>query len=127
MKLRYAVVYEAGTHNLSAYAPDLPGCVATGGSLDKIRQNMREAMTLHLDLIREHGEPIPQPMTSVGEASKIIVAITKRPMNSRRTAFSSRPRSRSSSKSTHLRAPWRVPLATSQAMYDRSPSTRAAA
>ena len=68
MKLRYAVVYESGTRNLSAYAPDLPGCVATGGSLDKIRQNMREAMTLHLNLIREHGEPIPQPMTSVGEA-----------------------------------------------------------
>ena len=63
MKLRYAVVYEAGTHNLSAYTPDLPGCVATGRSLDKIRQNMREAMTLHLGLMREHGKPFPQPMT----------------------------------------------------------------
>ena len=68
MKLRYAVVYEAGTQNLSAYAPDLPGCVATGRTLDRIRQNMREAMTLHLDLMREHGEPFPQPTTSAGEA-----------------------------------------------------------
>ena len=68
MKLQYAVVYEAGPHNLSAYAPDLPGCVATGRSLDKIRQNMRAAMTLHLDLMREHGEPFPQPVMSVDEA-----------------------------------------------------------
>lgn len=68
MKLQYAVVYEAGPHNLSAYAPDLPGCVATGQSLDKIRQSMREAITLHLDLMREHGEPFPQPMVSVDEA-----------------------------------------------------------
>ena len=67
MKLRYAVVYEAGTQNLSAYASDLPGCVATGRTLDKIRQNMREAMTLHLDLMREHGEPFPRPTTSAGE------------------------------------------------------------
>lgn len=68
MKLQYAVVYEAGPHNRSAYAPDLPGCVATGRSLDMIRQNMREAMTLHLDLMREHGEPFPQPVMSVDEA-----------------------------------------------------------
>lgn len=61
-------VYEAGPHSLSAYAPDLPGCVATGQSLDMIRQNMIEAMTLHPDLMREHGEPFPQPGMSVDEA-----------------------------------------------------------
>jgi predicted RNase H-like HicB family nuclease len=33
--MRYAVVVEIAGNNYSAYVPDLPGCIATGGTLEK--------------------------------------------------------------------------------------------
>ena len=51
--------------NFSAYAPDLPGCVATGTSIDEVQREMREAIELHLEGMREDGDPIPQPSSSV--------------------------------------------------------------
>lgn len=62
---RYAVVIERGPNNLSAYVPDLPGCITTGRTLDEIDHNIREAMELHLEGMMEDGEPIPEPTTSV--------------------------------------------------------------
>jgi predicted RNase H-like HicB family nuclease len=62
---KYAIVIEQGEHNLSAYVPDLPGCVATGRTVREIERNIREAIELHLDGMREDGEPIPEPHTAV--------------------------------------------------------------
>jgi predicted RNase H-like HicB family nuclease len=62
---KYAIVIEQGEHNLSAYVPDLPGCVTTGRTLPEIEPNIREAIELHLEGLREDGEPIPEPHTSV--------------------------------------------------------------
>lgn len=62
---RYAVVIEAGEHNLSAYVPDLPGCVTTGKSVEEIERNIREAIALHLEGLLEDGDPIPEPHTTV--------------------------------------------------------------
>lgn len=61
--MRYAMIIEAGEQNYSAYLPDLPGCVATGRTLEEVRQRMREAIELHLAGMREDGLPIPQPTT----------------------------------------------------------------
>lgn len=63
--MRYAVVIEQAEGNLSAYVPDLPGCVTTGGTLQEIEQNIQEAITLHLQGMREDGLPIPVPSTLV--------------------------------------------------------------
>jgi predicted RNase H-like HicB family nuclease len=60
---RYAVVIEQGANNLSAYVPDLPGCVTTGKTVAEIERNIREAISLHLEGMREDGEPIPEPGT----------------------------------------------------------------
>lgn len=60
---RYAVVIERGVNNLSAYVPDLPGCVTTGKTVEEIERNIREAISLHLEGMREDGEPIPEPTT----------------------------------------------------------------
>jgi len=57
----YWAVVEKGERNYSAYFPDLPGCVATGGSLEEVREHLREALVLHLESMREDGEPIPLP------------------------------------------------------------------
>lgn len=61
--MRYAMIIETGKQNYSAYLPDLPGCIATGKTLDEVRERMREAIELHLAGMREDGLPIPQPTT----------------------------------------------------------------
>ena len=62
---KYAVVIERGENNLSAYVPDLPGCITTGRTIEEIERNMREAIELHLEGLREDSEPIPEPRTAV--------------------------------------------------------------
>jgi predicted RNase H-like HicB family nuclease len=61
----YAIVIEKGTANYGAYVPDLPGCIATGDTLEETEQNIREAITFHLEGLREEGLPIPQPNSKV--------------------------------------------------------------
>jgi len=58
---QFLVVIEQGQDNHSAYAPDLPGCVATGRTPEETLQAMREAIALHLQGMREDGLPIPEP------------------------------------------------------------------
>lgn len=61
--MRYAIVIEQAEHNLSAYVPDLPGCVATGATVEELKNTMAEAIAMHLDGMREDGTPIPEPST----------------------------------------------------------------
>jgi predicted RNase H-like HicB family nuclease len=62
--MEYLVVIEKADGNYSAYSPDLPGCAATGDTKDEALQNMRGAIAMHLEGLREDGEPIPPPSTS---------------------------------------------------------------
>lgn len=43
------------------YAPDLPGLGVVGDTLEEVRQLVREGIALHLESLKEHGEPIPKP------------------------------------------------------------------
>ena len=63
--MRYAVVIEKATNNYSAYVPDLPGCIATGTTIEEAEQLIREAIVFHLTGLREDGVPIPQPSSQV--------------------------------------------------------------
>ncbi len=63
--MRYAVVIERAQHNFSAYVPDLPGCVATGGTVAEVQKAIREAIELHLSGMREDGVPFPPPSSQV--------------------------------------------------------------
>ena len=58
---RFLIIVEDAGNNYSAYSPDLPGCVATGDTVEEVEQNMREAIEFHLEGMRLHGEPIPEP------------------------------------------------------------------
>jgi len=60
MKKYLIVIEETGT-GYSAYSPDLPGCVSTGATRTEVEKNMREAISFHLDGLREDGEPVPEP------------------------------------------------------------------
>ena len=59
--MRYAMIIEQGERNYSAYLPDLPGCIATGKTIEELKQRMSEAIELHLRGMREDGLPIPEP------------------------------------------------------------------
>jgi predicted RNase H-like HicB family nuclease len=59
--MQYAMIVEKGERNFSAYLPDLPGCIATGQTLEEVRQRMHETVELHLRGMREDGLPIPEP------------------------------------------------------------------
>ena len=59
--MQYAMIIEKGERNYSAYFPDLPGCIATGETLDEVKRRMREALELHLRGMREDGVPFPEP------------------------------------------------------------------
>ena len=63
--MRYAIVIEKAEGNYSAYVPDLPGCVATGATVEETEESIREAIAFHLDGMREDGMPIPQASSHV--------------------------------------------------------------
>ena len=61
---RFLVVIEKVDGNHSVYSPDVPGCVATGGTREAAEQNMREALRMHVHGLLEDGLPIPSPESS---------------------------------------------------------------
>ncbi len=63
--MKYAVVIENCGTNYSAYVPDLPGCVATGATVEETEKHIREAIEFHLDGMREDGTPVPPPSSRV--------------------------------------------------------------
>ena len=63
--MRYAVVIEAAGESYSAYAPDVPGCVATGRTVEDAERRMREAIAFHLEGLRADGLPVPVPSSRV--------------------------------------------------------------
>lgn len=62
---RYAIVIEKAANNFGGYVPDLPGCVATGATVEETETLLREAISLHLKGMEEDGLPIPEPSSVV--------------------------------------------------------------
>ena len=63
IEMRYAVVIEKTDTGYSAYVPDLSGCVSVGSTREEMDRNIREAIDLYLDELREQGAAIPTPST----------------------------------------------------------------
>ncbi len=59
--MRYTIIIERGPNNFSAYAPDFPGCVAAADTEEETIQLMQEALELHVEDMRQRGEPVPEP------------------------------------------------------------------
>jgi predicted RNase H-like HicB family nuclease len=64
--MRYAIVIEKALDNYSAYVPDLPGCVATGTTVEEVEKEIREAIRFHIQGLKEDGIPVPGP-TSIAD------------------------------------------------------------
>lgn len=58
---RYLIVIEETRTGFSAYSPDLPGCIATGGTREEVEQEMQGAIEFHLEGLELAGEDIPKP------------------------------------------------------------------
>lgn len=65
--MKYAIVIERTPNNYAAYAPDLPGCAATANTREEVIQLMRDGIPIHIEGLREEGEAVPQPQTTVIE------------------------------------------------------------
>jgi len=62
--MKYAVVIEKGPESFGAYAPDLPGCAVAGDTKEEVVLLIQEAIELHLQSLKEHGDEIPPPASS---------------------------------------------------------------
>ena len=62
--MKYAIVIEKGPTSFGAYAPDIPGCAVVGESRGEVVKLIREAIELHLQSLKEHGEEIPPPAST---------------------------------------------------------------
>ena len=63
--MRYAVVIEKSDQGYGAYVPDLPGVISVGDSQEEVTANIRQAIALHLEGLRDSGDDIPEPKTLV--------------------------------------------------------------
>lgn len=64
--MKYVYVIErADDGSFSAYVPDLPGCTTSGGSIDEVRLNIKDAVESYLESLRDHNEPVPPPRSVV--------------------------------------------------------------
>jgi predicted RNase H-like HicB family nuclease len=61
--MRYATIIEKTPNNYSAYVPDLPGCIATGMTVEDVSIEIQAAISFHLAGLQLEGLPIPQPTT----------------------------------------------------------------
>ena len=71
--MEYLVVVEKGQSSYGAYVPDLPGCVAAGETRREVLKLIREAIELHIEALRESGQPVPEP-NSKSEVVKVRAA-----------------------------------------------------
>lgn len=62
---RYPIIIEPTSTGYSAFSPDVPGCAAAGDTEEQTRRNFKDALTAHFEVMREIGEPIPEPRASV--------------------------------------------------------------
>ena len=57
----YVIIFEGDENGYSAYVPELPVCVAAGDTIAEVRRLIAEAITFHIEGLREDGEPVPPP------------------------------------------------------------------
>ena len=72
--MQYTIVIERSPRNYAACAPDLPGCVATGATREEAVREMRRAIAFHIESLREHREPVPEPRCTAAVVDVAAVA-----------------------------------------------------
>ncbi len=68
---RYLVIYEKGRDGFGAYVPDLPGCTSAGATKKEVEENIVEAITLHLEVMKVSGLEIPE---GISESEMLVLS-----------------------------------------------------
>ena len=63
--MKYAVIVEEGENSFGAHVPDLPSCVAVAETREAVLELIQEAIEFHIEGLREEGQPIPEPSSSI--------------------------------------------------------------
>ncbi len=76
----YVVIFEKGENSYGASVPDLPGCIAVAETMVEVRELIAEAIEFHIEGLREDGEVVPQPSSSLPvqnepEVSSALIAV----------------------------------------------------
>lgn len=58
---KYTVFIEPTDTGYSAYAPDLPGCVAAASTLEETRLLIKEGIEFHIEGMKMNGDAVPPP------------------------------------------------------------------
>jgi predicted RNase H-like HicB family nuclease len=58
-----AIIHKEPTSDFGVSFPDFPGCITAGRTLDEAKEMAAEALTGHIEVMRETGEPVPDPST----------------------------------------------------------------
>jgi predicted RNase H-like HicB family nuclease len=77
--MRYAVVIEKAGNNFGAYVPDLPGCIATGATMEEVEALIREAVEIHIEGMLEDNLPLPPSIAQaryveIGSKARVAAA-----------------------------------------------------
>ena len=63
--MKYAIVIEQRDTRFKAYVPDLPGCTASGTSLEEVETSIRLAIQYHILDLKDDGAAVPMPVSRV--------------------------------------------------------------
>jgi predicted RNase H-like HicB family nuclease len=63
--MKYKVIIEKGPASFGASVPDLPGCIAVGGTREEVIRLIHEAISFHIEGLKLDGEPVPPPVSSI--------------------------------------------------------------
>ena len=66
---RRVLLYPGEDGFIVAEVPSLPGCISQGMTRDEALANVREAIGLHEEVLRERGEPIPEDRVELVEVA----------------------------------------------------------
>ena len=67
MTRRFLVIYQSGPNHLSAYVPDVPGCVSIGHSLEELRENIHDELEFHLERMSIEGRSLQEPIMGMDD------------------------------------------------------------
>ena len=76
--IEYAVVIERSPNNYGAWVPVLDGCVSTGKTIEEVKANIADAIEMHIEVMRQHGEAVPPPTVQVAVVQGRVIATAPR-------------------------------------------------
>jgi predicted RNase H-like HicB family nuclease len=66
---RRVILYPGEDGYMVAEVPSLPGCISQGKTREEALANIQEAIALHVEVLQERGEPLPDDQVEMVEVA----------------------------------------------------------